>query len=284
MASPSTDRARQSRGLLVAGCLAAILAPGGTFAIPPVIVESHVALRVGALLVEGGRSREVGTAQEAETGPDAPAKLTLRIPWDPPGTEAIVSLEAALGETLPDGGVTLRCTATVTPPGGTAVRARRDILFGDEGSGLFEVYGDARRRILLTLKGEKVERAVVRALANVGEPVRFLVAIERLDGERAVPLETNELHTFVGQSVEYSFHRGRDALLESVRLTILPVAIKDDLVTLQIEVGGALPGADGPSLISHHERIVASRRATSTVTAAPGTPPAGYRFQVTPDF
>jgi hypothetical protein len=97
-------------------------------------------------------------------------------------------------------------------------------------------------------------------------------------------LETNELHTFVGQSVEYSFRMGQDAGLEAVRLSVLPVSISGDVVTIDAEISGALPGADGTVLSSRKQRIVASRGATSPITATAGTPPAGYRFQVTPDF
>jgi hypothetical protein len=114
--------------------------------------------------------------------------------------------------------------------------------------------------------------------------VRFVIAVERVDGDRIVLLETNELHTFVGQSVEYSFRQGQDERLEAVRLSVLPVAISGDLVTIEAEISGALPGAGGTALISHQERIVASRRATSRLSATTGTPPAGYRFQVTPEF
>jgi len=281
---PPTAPARSARWLLAAGLLAATVAALEAAAIPPVVYESHVALQIDTLVVQGGTSRQVGATQQAESSPDAPAKIRAKIPWGPDGGEATVTLEASLVELSTDGGAVIRCAASVTPPGGATVRARRDMTLGDEGSSFFEVYGDSVRRILLAVKGERVERAVVRTAIMVGDPVRFLVGIEKLDGDRAVPLESNELHTFVGQSVEYSFHRGQDASLESVRLTILPVAITDDLVTLQIEVNGALPGPDGPSLIAHHERIVASRRAVSTVTAAPGAPPSGYRFQVTPDF
>jgi len=55
-------------------------------------------------------------------------------------------------------------------------------------------------------------------------------------------------------------------------------------VTIEADISGALPSVGGTVLVSRRERIVASRRATSQLTATTGTPPAGYRFQVTPDF
>jgi hypothetical protein len=136
----------------------------------------------------------------------------------------------------------------------------------------------------LTLHGEQVRRAVVRPLATIGAPVRFTIAVERVDGESIALLETNDLHTFVGQSVEYSFRQGQNEGLEAVRLSLLPVSLSGDTVTIDAEITGALPGAGGTSLANRTERIVASRRATCRVTATAGTPPAGYQFQVTPDF
>jgi len=97
-------------------------------------------------------------------------------------------------------------------------------------------------------------------------------------------LETNELHTFVGQSVEYSFRSGQDETLETVRLALLPSAISGDIMTIDASISGALPGAGGTVLLSRNERIAASRHSVSPIAATVGTPPAGYRFQVTPDF
>jgi hypothetical protein len=176
------------------------------------------------------------------------------------------------------------CESTATLPGSDPVVAAREIRLAEEGSGLFDVFGDGERRILLTLQGEQVARAVLRPPVAVGSPVRFRLGIERVDGERIVPLETNELHTFVGQSVEYSFRLGQGDGVEAVRLSVLPVSIAGDLVTIDAEISGALPSAGGTTLVSHRERIIASRNATSRLRATAGTPPAGYQFQVTPEF
>ena len=72
--------------------------------------------------------------------------------------------------------------------------------------------------------------------------------------------------------------------LEAVRLSLLPASISGELVTIDAEITGALPGGAGTTLLSRRERIVASKRATSSLSATAGTPPAGYRFQVTPEF
>jgi hypothetical protein len=253
-------------------------------ATPTVAVETHVVLTIEALTVEEGRQKAAGISQEAEIGPFQPATIRFAVPWGSEGASLSVRLDARLTSLTPDGDAVLHCESSVSRAGRTPVLASREIRLAEEGSGLFEIFGDGARRLVLTLRGEQVRRAVVRTLASVGAPVRFLVAVERVDGERIVLLETNELNTFVGQSIEYSFRHGQDEGLEAVRLSILPTAVSGDLVTVEAEISGALPGAGGTVLVSHRERIVASRRATSRLAATTGTPPAGYRFQVTPDF
>ncbi len=253
-------------------------------AAPSVAIETHVVLTIDALTVEEGRSTSAGVSREVEIGPFQPATVDLAVSWGPEGAGLTVRFDARLTSVSPDGEAVLLCEASIARAGRAPVRASREIRLADEGSGLFEVYGDGGRRLLLTLRGEQVARAVVRPPSSMGAPVRFLVAVERVDGERIVPLETNELNTFVGQSVEYSFRLGQGEGLEAVRLALLPISTSGDLVTIEAEISGALPGPGGTVLVSHRERIVASRRATSRVSATTGTPPTGYRFQVTPEF
>jgi len=269
---------------LPAGLVLALWGGSAALAATPIDLEARVVLRVEALTVTAGRSNATGVVRSAEIGPTQQGAIDLTVPWGGKGGTIAVHLVARMTSVVPDGDVVLMLTAESAPLGERPVVASREVHLGDEGSSLFEVFGDGDRRLLLTLQGERVTRAVVRPPPSVGAPVRLDVAILRIDGERTVPLETNELHTFVGQSVEYSFRLGQGDGLESVRLTLLPVTTSGDLVTLEAEISGALPGASGTVLLSHTERIVASRRATSSVEATTGTPPAGYRFQVTPDF
>jgi len=269
--------------ILVALTVASFSMPAGRAA-PSVVKETHVALTIEAMTVEEGKSKAEGAPQEVEIGPFLPAKIDIPVSWGPDGPRLAVRFEARLTAVSPDGEAVLLCEATVTRGAAAPVRSSREIRLADEGSGLFEVYGDGGRRLILTLRGEQVTRAVVRPPSSFGAPVRFRVAVERVDGERIVLLETNDLNTFVGQSVEYSFRMGQDEGLEAVRLALLPTVASGDLITIEAEISGALPGPGGTVLLSHRERIVASKRTTSKVSATTGTPPAGYRFQVTPDF
>lgn len=269
--------------LSIVAASALAVAPSAAAA-SPVDVETHVTLRVEALTVDHGRSKTTGVVREAEVGPSQPAGFDLVVPWGSDGATVHVHLHARLTSISPDGEAVLQLAADAGRPGSPVLSASRELRLADEGSGLFEVFGEEGRRLLLTLQGEQVARAVVRPPTNVGAPVRFMIAVERVDGDRVVLLETNELHTFVGQSVEYSFRMGQDASLEAVRLSVRPVSISGDVVTIEAEISGALPGEGGTVLVSHNERIAASRQATSRLSATAGTPAAGYRFQVTPDF
>jgi hypothetical protein len=276
-------RGVNARSALTLIALAAATAPP-VVASPAVSVETRVVLHVEALVVTKGRTKPTGVVRDAEIGPSQPGTIDLVVPWRPGGGTVTVHLTVRFKDLSPDGEAVLQLASDAGPTDGTTVAASREIRLAEEGSALFEVYGDEDRRLLLTLQGERVERAVVRPPIVVGAPVRFSIAIQRVDGDRAVLLETNELHTFVGQAVEYSFRLGQDAGLEAVRLSVLPVSISGDVVTIDAEISGALPGAEGTVLVSRNERIVASRGATSPIAATAGTPPAGYRFQVTPDF
>ncbi|HZN54192.1 MAG TPA: hypothetical protein VFB67_02625 [Candidatus Polarisedimenticolaceae bacterium] len=249
-----------------------------------VAFETHVALRVETLVVEKGRATPAGPPVEAEAGPNAPATFAMAVPWKKNEAALKLRLEARLAPEAPGGESKVWLESTSTVPGREPARASRSVTFAEEGTGLFEVFADGPRRLVLAIHGEQVERPVVRRTITLGGPVRFLVSVERVDGERSVPLETDELHTFIGQPVEYSFRLGEGDGLQAVRLSLLPISASGDILTIDADIGGALPGPGGTVLVHRTERIVASRLATSSVAATVGNPPAGYRFQVTPDF
>jgi hypothetical protein len=256
--------------------------PGHTA--PAVDLQTRVVLKIEGLAIEGDHASTVGVPREVELVPSVPAEVDFDVPWGTAPQKVSVHFSARLTSVTPGGEAVLICESSTTGQGRPPVVASREIRLADEGSGLFEVFGDGQRRLVLTLHGEQVRRAVVRPPTTVGAPVKFTIAVERVEGERTALLETNELHTFVGQSVEYSFRQGQNDGLETVRLSVLPVAISGDVITIEAEISGALPGAGGTTLVSHAERIVASRRATSRLAATTGAPPMGYQFQETPDF
>ena len=119
---------------------------------------------------------------------------------------------------------------------------------------------------------------------RVGARVLVHVEIERVDGLRFTPLETNDLNTFVGQSVEYSFQRGAGDTAESVRLSVLPVRVRGEMTELEIVVTGSLPGNPDRLLLSRRETLLSNRGTVSRVTVTSGDPASGYRFGITLDF
>jgi hypothetical protein len=260
----------------------AVAAACAARALPPVTLETHLVVRIEALSLEDDRAKATGVTATAEAVPAKPVTVDLSVPWDPGKPMAVrLSMQVKDGSSL---GATLVCSSISTLPGRPPVRAGREFPFVDEGTSLFEVYGEANRRLLLTLHVERVERPVVRPAPTPGAPVRFGIAVEGLAGETTALLETNEVRSFVGQSVEYSFQFGPENGREALRLVLLPVSIAGDMMTMDVTLSGVLPGPAGPSVVDKRDRVVVSRRATTFVQATAGAPPSGYRFQVTPDF
>ena len=149
---------------------------------------------------------------------------------------------------------------------------------------LLDVCETSETRLLLALRAEEDNRPVVAQSPVAGRPVRFSIEIVRVDGERAVSLENNQLSTFLGESVDYSFRRGENDQAESVELSLRPIRIDGDLAEVVVEVTASLPGQPDRLLLSRRESLFTTRRAISALTVASGEPPAGYRFLISPEF
>src|SRR5260221_1464848 len=104
----------------------------------PVALETHVVLRVEALTVEEGRSKNAGLTREAEVGPSRPGTIDLLVPWGPDGATVTVRLTARLTSSTPDGELALQPESSAGRSGRPPVVASREIRLADEGSGLFE--------------------------------------------------------------------------------------------------------------------------------------------------
>jgi hypothetical protein len=170
--------------------------------------------------------------------------------------------------------------------GARRVVSNRDLEMAEESTYLMDVYEEDRQRLVLVLRAEAATRPVLetRLVKTVGAPVRLHLQVDRVEGERVTSLESNDLHTFVGQSVEYSFERGEGASAESVRLVLRPIHIKGGVTEMEIEVTGSLPGDPDRLLLSRRETLVSNRGTLSALTVTAGEPPIGYRFAITPDF
>jgi hypothetical protein len=277
---PTRSRVRLLPALLIlANAVALGRAAGGT----PVRQEQALRVEVTPLIVERGMTRAIEPFT-IEATRDEPGFVESSIPWSPSGPPMSLSLEIGVGVGGGEDEHALRLAASARIPGSPPVRSSRELRLSEGTTGLFDVVSEGERRLVLSLRVETVSRTVVRGARKVGAAVLFLLSVERRDGDRSVPLETNRLVTFLREGVEYSFSRGEGNARESLRLVLTPVRLEGDLAEIEVDVSGSLPASAGPLLLSRRERIFASRGATSTVEVTAGEPPAGYRFRITPDF
>jgi hypothetical protein len=108
--------------------------------------------------------------------------------------------------------------------------------------------------------------------------------IQRVIDGRTVSLERNELRTFVGATVSYSFRLGKVGEADSVLVRLTPLKVSGDVATVRVELTGSLPGGDTTQMVSRSEKWFCSRRVASTIPLESGDPPNGYRFLVTAHF
>jgi hypothetical protein len=258
--------------------------------VPPVaaLPEIHVSektqvkLVVRALTADWARgAKDPRLVVEANAESTADAVLD----WPPGHGPSRLALTARLAEPSADGEQVLDVTARLTMPGaGAPVQATRSLRFAERTTSLFEVYrsGDDTLTLALEAEAEVVQRYESRP--TPGAPVRFHLEIERVLEGKPILLESNDLDTFVGEPVSYSFRLGGDPDSERAKLTLKPLRIVGEMVEIETEVGGALSSTADLAVIGRTERILASRDATSTLALETGTPPVGYRFRITPRF
>jgi hypothetical protein len=245
--------------------------------------EAALRIEVTPLIVESGVTRSIEPLAVEATRDEA-GILETSLAWSPSGPPLALTLEIAVGEGTGDGGHALRLAATLRMEGSPPIRSSRVLTLAEGSAGLFDVLEEGNRRLVLSIRAEETVRPVVQGRRKVGSPVLFQLAVERRDGERSVLLETDRLVTFLHEGVEYAFSRGEEDRRESLRLVLTPLRLEGDLVELEADVTGSLPGNEGPHVLSRTVRILASRRATSSLDVTVGDPPAGYRFLITPDF
>lgn len=248
----------------------------------PIVQEGVVRLGVQAVCVQAGGTRTI-TLPDFEVTRGTPAVVESAIPWEGASSPGSLKITARVEAGIADE-PRVQIEARFSIPGEPTVSASRPWTVRDSDSTLFPIYDASDGRIVLTLRSEVFTRPVVRALSSLGQPVRFHLEIERVLGERSVPLETNDLDTFVGEPVEYAFRRGADDTLEWLRLVLTAVRVTGDVTEVRAEVSGGLPGPTGPSMLHRTENLVSTRGATSSFAVLTGEPASGYRFRVTAQF
>lgn len=252
-------------------------------ALPEIHVSetTQVTLVVRALTADWARGAK-DPRLVVETNGESTADAVLD--WPPGHGPSRLALTARLAEPSADGEQVLDVTARLTLPGGAPVQATRSLRFAERTTSLFEVYRSGDDTLTLALEAEAVVLRRYDSRPTPGAPVRFHLEIERVLDGRPVLLESNDLDTFVGEPVSYSFRLGGDPDSERAKLTLKPLRVVGAMVEIETEVGGALSSAAELAVIGRTERILASRDTTSTLALETGTPPVGYRFRITPRF
>ncbi len=246
--------------------------------------EARLILTVDVLSVGDGTASPSLATRSIELEPDRPLTTEIVLRWPTPESESKLKIEATarIGPTGSAPGVTI-ATWLVTPDGRT-LHSEREVSMREGATRLVDLVSVGERRLILAIQAERTIRHVAARSRSPGRPVRFRVDLVRIEAGGETPLESNRLDTFVGESVEYSFQRGSDDALESMRIVLKPLRLEVDIAEIEVEISGTLPGTPTRAVVSRRDRLMVSRGSRSSLTVAAGSAPAGYRFDLVPDF
>ena len=264
--------------LAAAGCFSV----GIVVALPVVEQEARLKLTVHILPVDGSSTGTSLGERSLEMGPGGRVEAEIDLPWPDGNRGSRLRLRSTGSPGEPGGEHDAVVESWLALPDGREIHSARGLKLREGTTRFLEIYGDSRQKLILAVQAERITRSVVRAGPEVGRPVRFRLEIERAEGERSVSLETNVLDTFVGQGVSYSFERGEDQDLESLRIVLTPLRLLGEVAEVEVRVVGRLPGS--PGRVDRAQRLVTTRGSTSSFTVATGPYSSGYRFLITPDF
>lgn len=264
--------------LLALAALAAASWPSSPFATPAIRMEPAASLRAEVVLTGPDLPGTIGFL-ELESLPGQPVSATIELPW-PAGAR----LELRWTGDLDSSAATVETEATVLRGDETLSRAVRRLAVGEGGSTIWEVHRAQGRRIVLGVRVERIVRPAVPPPPQVGRPVAFRLFVERVRGDAVTLLETNDLNTFVGEPVAYSFRRGAGIEEERIRVGVSPLRILDDVVQVSLDLEARLPGEDAPPPFRRTQTFFVTRGVESIVVAAAGDPPSGYRFRLVAEF
>jgi hypothetical protein len=275
------SKTRQTARFLFLGLL--VLA-SRALAMPHVrlVEEDEVVLTVRPMKVSvaPGAEPAVRVVKLADRG----VELRYEFAWPEPEDVTKVLLRAS--PRPPRSGVrhVVLLEAEVTMPDGRQERSKRELVFDEEYTSLFDVRREGNRSLILAIEAVHHRETRLAVRREIGEPMQFQLEIQRVEGDNFVSLETNRLNTFVGDSVSYSFRLGEKGQGESLTVNLTPRRLYGDLARISIEVSGMLEDGDTISMISRQEDWMTTRGSTSSLSVAAGDPPAGFRFLVTPWF
>lgn len=263
--------------------LAALCGPAHAAPKVDLVQQTTITLNVRPLTA-APRSEPAGGAFSVELQGSDAVELAFELHWPEADSTSALVLRAA--ETVPRGDMAhaVEVHGELTLPGGKVVRSRKQFEFDGDATVLFELFNDGGRPLIVVIEAETSTETVVAARPTVGRPVLFRLEIQRLEGDTAIPLESNLLHAFFGQAVSYSFRLGSDPKSDSALVTLEPARLLGEIAEINLEVSGTLPGGEGPVVLGKRERWLASRGAATSLSFTTGEPASGYRFVVTARF
>lgn len=247
-------------------------------------LESVIVMRADILDIRTGGTTTLATLT-FEIRPETGGSASAVLPWPDGGggsTRLALDGRGRVGDTAHS----VELETVLLLPDGRRLTHRRALEMAEASTYLVELHESDGRRLLLALQAESDKRPVLQTAPTMTDrpPVRFLLEVVRVDGDRSTSLETNRLVTFVGEDAGYSFRRGEAGTAESIELSLRPVRLDGDLAEVEIEVTASLPGEPDRLILSRRETLFATRHATSSLTVASGEPASGYRFHFTADF
>jgi hypothetical protein len=216
--------------------------------------------------------------------PDRDGELKMELLWPDDDSPCTVSLvvrsEDADGSAS---GLLVNLNAEVHFGDGRREHAVRNVRLQDGRTALFAVAG-GDPPLTLALKAEVSVETVLAEPPRIDQPVLLELEIQAVIDGRTVSLERNELRTFVGATVSYSFRLGHVGEADAVLVRLTPLRVTGDIATVRVELTGSLPGDGTTQLVSRSEKWFCSRRVAATIPLEFGDPPNGYRFLLTADF
>lgn len=217
-----------------------------------------------------------------ETEPDV-ARLAWPWPgWNGSGDLRLISTVEAGSNDTPH---RLTVEAEWQSTDGRPQHARRTLQVRDGGAAFVELWSSGRRRLTIAVQAALELRAEPIGAPSVGAAVAFQVRISAVLPSGTVDLETNDMTTFLGQPVAYSFRRGSGREFETLRLSLVPVGIHADALEFELELTGTVRDPNGDAVsVAIRRNVFATEGAVTEVQAPEGLPQSGYRFAIVTAF
>lgn len=240
--------------------------------------ESRLVVDIRPLAVEEDATRSLEPVR-LDLRDGEPRRVEVPIRWSTSEAPSSLVLTATAVPGPPEGPHRFELRAEV--PGLESGIRERVVEIREGSTSFFEALSDGTRRVTLALGAERTTVPVVTTAPLPGRSVRFIVGVDRILEGNVVPLESNDLHTFVGEPVEYMFRRGAGEELENLRLVLRPVRLRGDLAEVDARFEGSLQTAGGtPLYVSRRQALFTNRGAVSEFDAVLPDVGNGYRFRV----